>query len=223
MTNLRSENFVENAKHCSRCSLFNTIFYNRYWDSLFFIFSCISKRESESYLDIWFTECCNFSLYAYYTCSLFHYSCLYFYIMCKYIRIKNKNITRGLIHIKKENKYYRIRQILSSYDSLYKEINEYNASYWSKFLLNIWLVFGSSIVILIFILIFANINIIMKLLLMYFTFIFVIIFNLILSNACSVNSESKKAYIIFNSIILEISRTKTNKRNFALVLKNKVK
>ena len=80
--------------------------------------------------------------------NLVTYQFLYFFILCKYFKIKIKNLNEQVVAMKSQ--FYSsndLRNIVRSYEALYREINEYNTSYWSKFLIVFWLGFGASAVI----------------------------------------------------------------------------
>ena len=217
---------LEIRKFCRHCKTLFKMFAIQHnigqptFGSLFVILLYITKEGWKVALLYGLPNAAIMFLNCYYSCSLLFYSFLYFYIICKYLRIKIRNNNKELIRIKKTKQYQAIREILRLNDTLYREIEEYNDTYWSKFLLNIWSFFGSALVICLFIIIFGNINQpLVKISIVYFTIISFIVFNLILSNACSVNIEAFKTYNIFNSIVVEISRSETKRTNLSLKYK----
>ena len=146
------------------------------------------------------------SLWVYYHFNLLSTQILLFYILCKYFLIKLKEMNRLLKEEKRMNTN-RIRNILRSFDALYREINEYNTTFWSKFLLIIWLLFGIIIIFTIFMIIFTPIRMEIKIAIFYFTFFYSFMFIFILSIASSVNSEANKSYKIFNSFYIKFCNT----------------
>ena len=156
------------------------------------------------------------SLWTYYFFNLWSTQILLFYILCKYILIKLKEMNRMLKEKKRMNTN-RIRNTLHSFNALYREINEYNTTFWSKFLLIIWLLFGIIIIIMTFISIFTPIAMKIRILIFYFTFLYSFMYIFILSIASSVNSEANKSYKLFNSFNIKFrNTTKLNIRHLAI-------
>ena len=131
------------------------------------------------------------SLWCYYIFNLLSTQILIFYILCKYFLIKLKEMNRLLKKEKRMNTN-RIRNILRSFDALYREIYEYNTTFLSKFLLIIWLLFGIIIIFMIFIVIFTPISMEIKIPVFYFTLFYSFSYIFILSITSSVNSEGKQ-------------------------------
>ena len=146
------------------------------------------------------------SLWSYYVFNLLSFQIFLFFILCKYFLIKLKEKNRLLREEKRMNPN-TIRYILRAFDVLYREINEYNSTYWSKFLLNIWSLLGIFIVCLLYLCVFGSIPILIRLSAGYFLILYVILYLFILSIASSVNSEANKSYKIFNSFIIKFHNT----------------
>jgi hypothetical protein len=130
---------------------------------------------------------------------------IYFYIMCSYIKIKIKELNKKLKNIiRKGNKTNGrlIEKFIHSLNSIHNEINEYNISFWSKYLLSIWLIFGSSTILCLYCALFIKMNLIYKLILLYLSFLFITLFVFIANMASSVNSEANKSYKLLNEIII---------------------
>ena len=156
------------------------------------------------------------SLWCYYSFNLLSLQNLFFYILCKFFLIKLKEMNRLLKEEKRMNTN-AIRYILRSFDALYREINEYNSTFWSKFLLIIWLFFGTIITFLIFIIIFNPLAIIIRISLSYFLCLYIIMYIFILSIASSVNLEAKISYNLFNSFYIKFRKTsKLDKRRLTI-------
>ena len=73
---------------------------------------------------------------------------LFFIIICQYFLFKLSKLNSKMKTIK-QTKTLRIRNILHSYNAIYREIDEYNTTYWSQFLFSVWLFFGVFLVIVI--------------------------------------------------------------------------
>ena len=117
-----------------------------------------------------------------------------------------------LIFKRKSIPLIRLSDISQIYNSLYLEINEYNTTYWSKFLFNIWFTFGLIIILGLYVLIFQKSLMVIKMLYIYIVLIFIITFLFILTTAASVNSLSNKSYKLLNSLIANIHKSQ-RKRN----------
>ena len=115
--------------------------------------------------------------------------------------------TNGLLTEEKRMNTNRIRNILRSFDALYCEINEYNSTFWSKFLFIIWTMFGIIIIFLIYIIIFSLIPIEIKVALSYFASLYLFMYLFILSIASSVNLEANKSYKLLNSFYIKFRNT----------------
>ena len=157
-----------------------------------------------------------YSLWCYYIFSLLSTQILIFYILCKYFLIKLKEMNRMFKEEKRMNTN-RIRNILRSFDALYREINEYNTTFWSKFLIIIWLLFGIIIVFSVFIIIFTPIVIGIRIAIIYFTFLYLFMYIFILLITSSVNLEANKSYKFLNSFYIKFRETsKLEKRRLTI-------
>ena len=90
----------------------------------------------------------------YHTFNIMLWKMIYFYLMCYYIKIKSNLINDRIINLMQKINSIKIKNIMKALNRLYVEINEYNTTYWSKFLLSVWIIFGSVIVVLIYIILF---------------------------------------------------------------------
>ena len=144
----------------------------------------------------------NFGLCIYYIWTILGFQCLYFYILCKYLKLKLKNLNETLSQMSSGIKFTKIRQTLHTFDALYREINEYNITYWSKFLFVFLLVIGMAIVLYLHIILFKQMLPIMLFVLIHVISVFIGIFILILSQAASVNQAASSSYKLLNSLSL---------------------
>ena len=140
------------------------------------------------------------TLLAYYTFSIINIKIFLFFILCKYfvLKIRAKNQILKTLKIITPRK---ITRILNSYDALYREIDEYNSTYWSQFLFTIWLFFGVTVVNAIFLALFAPIAFTIKILCIYFGTLMAIFYLTIMTTASSLNCEAFKSYIVFHYFI----------------------
>ena len=147
------------------------------------------------------------TIWTYTSMNITSFQFLYFYILCIYLKIKLKNINETSNQIKGNKRFSNIQNILHSYDVVYREIDEYNTTYWSKFIFIVWSIFGAIIAQLLFISIFTEINMLLRLLLCYAACLILILFNFIFLISCSLNTEANESYKIFNSLIPVYSRS----------------
>ena len=149
------------------------------------------------------------------------YQFMMFYIICLYLKIKINALNESLLEMKKRKRFIRIRETLQSFDWLYSEINEYNNTFWSKFLAVIWLFFGLIITLIIYIILFIPIALVIKSILIDCCIIVVLIFLFIIFTTSSVTYSANKSYKILNSLF--ISYSKLNKHILYFRLFNKFK
>ena len=140
--------------------------------------------------------------WAYFVQTLLSIQILLFCIICKYFIIKLKELNEIMRKMKIINSN-KIKNILNSFDFIYREIDEYNTTYWSKFLCNIWFFFGVFIVVLIFLTFFSNAPSLYKILIFYYVIFFTSLYLFIMSITSSLNSEANKSYKIFNTFYVK--------------------
>ena len=95
-------------------------------------------------------------LYGYYLSNvlIIQFGCFFF--VCKYLKLKLNGLDTELKYIQINRRCAKIPRILHSYDSLYREIGEYNTTYWSKYLLIIWVLWGAACVLFIYLVVFGD-------------------------------------------------------------------
>ena len=132
---------------------------------------------------------------------------MYFYIICKFLKIRLKRINESVIRMNSGKQFIKLRSLLSTMNSLYIEINECNTSYWSKFLLNVWLTFGTSIVCLLHTTIFIKMQPTLIFTFLYCVLAFWSMFFFIIFTASSVHLEANNSNKYLNSLfVLNIFR-----------------
>ena len=72
---------------------------------------------------------------------------VYLYLICYYLKSKIRAIDRQVIQSIQLSRYQNLRQIIQNYYQIYSEINEYNTTFWSKYLFVFWLSYGSIVVL----------------------------------------------------------------------------
>ena len=153
------------------------------------------------------------SIWTFHVLNLLSIQLLLFCIICKYFIIKLKELKEQMKKWKVINSNL-IKNILYSYDRLYREINEYNTTYWSKFLSNIWFFFGVLIVFFIFLTFLSNAPFIYKLITFYYSIFFTLLYLFIMTITSSLNSEANKSYKIFNTFYVKYCKLNPRRKLF---------
>ena len=130
---------------------------------------------------------------------------VYFYLICKYLKIKINNLNKIVIESEKSNNYLGILRTLRKYDSIHREIDEYNTTYWSKFLFFIWLYLGSMLTVLLYAVIFRNLVFTVKFIFCYGLFVAFSMIHFIFIIAAALNSSVHRPYKLLNSIVAKPS------------------
>ena len=151
------------------------------------------------------------------------YQFLYFFVICQYVVIKLNNLNEC---VSQSRNRFNLKNILHSYDTLYREINNYNTTYWSKFLFIIWLYYGLAINQILYMTIFSDITI-PKIIFGIILIELVVILWFIIFTASLVNTSAKKSYKLFNShFVRNESNSSINKLKLSTFIcrlsKNKV-
>ena len=146
-----------------------------------------------------------FVIWARYSWNIFGYQFMSFYIICLYLKLKINVLNENILLMIEKKRFIRIRETLQSFDSLYSEINEYNTTFWSKFLFVFWLNFGSIVTILIYIVFCIDLPFIILLTFIYTMITFALLFLFIIFTASSVNYCANKSYNTLNSLYLSYS------------------
>jgi len=141
-----------------------------------------------------------FMVIAYHMYNIYFFQSFYFYILCYYVRIKTKAIKSKLMNIFKQNNY-TVQNTIASYNRIYAELIDYNDSFWSKFLLYLWLIMGSIISNFIYIVLFVPMDIYYKLIWVYVSIIWSTLFMFIIFTASAINYEINNSYKIINSFM----------------------
>lgn len=116
---------------------------------------------------------------------------VYLFIICLYFRLKLKNLNQS---IARKTTSKGLQTILQTLDALYREIDEHNRTYWSHFILNIWLSFGVPTMIWINAFVLLPVSILFKFVLFYCCLNSSLLFWSGLSAAASVNYEGAKSH-----------------------------
>ena len=131
---------------------------------------------------------------------------LVFYIICSYLKLKINALNKSLSEMRERKDFSKIGQMFQTFDSLNSEINEYNDTFWSKFLGVFWQTFGVYLVIVLYCCLFAPISIYIKIICVYILAIWGTLFLFIIFTASSVTYSVNKSYLILNALFVCYSR-----------------
>lgn len=145
----------------------------------------------------------------------------YFYLICCYLDIKitekNATILRLIQKPRGTN-----QTLFKSLYAIYDEIFDYNDSFWSKYLLTLWLTLGAINVILLFSSIYSDMILFFRIIFVYVLVMLTIFFSVILLGAAKINTQSITSYKLLNS--LHVSICKSNELSYTyLKIPRKIK
>ena len=164
-----------------------------------------------------------FALYAVHFWNVVLYQIIYFYFICKYLKLKINELHEKIEIVgRKRCLFGRIPEILQRFDSIYCEINEYNQTFWSKFLLIFWLTFGSATVLMIYVTAFHSMALPIKLIFFYVLVILIIIFLFVILTTSSLNAKANSSYKSLNRLIISFSVLHRRQTYFRINTKIKV-
>ena len=159
-----------------------------------------------------------YSICSYYDFNNYQYHSVYFYILCRYLKLKINYFNQTLIKTRRKNKFFKIQEMCKSYNALCREVGEYNATYWSKFILVIWLSMSTTTALLLTSLIFST-NIFSFITQFYILCVMCSVFLFVIFTAASVNSCANKSYKYINSLYICFIRKKKPPKNISPILK----
>jgi hypothetical protein len=160
---------------------------------------------------------CGLGLAAYYLWNTLGYQCIYFYLVCKYVNLKLDSLNECIINMKRTKRYSRIRNILQSFDDIYREVNEYNCTYFSKFLFMIWAILGTAIIIFLYVEIFVPLDVVLRSIIVFPLAFYWSIFLFTLVTAASVIYHVNKSYKLLNSLVSNYVFYQKHKRSYKTV------
>ena len=102
----------------------------------------------------------------------------------------------------RSERFANIGTLLRQYHWICDEINEYNVTYWSKFLFVFWLTNGINLILFLFITVFSSMELFLRIIIVIVAIEFTLSFLLLIFNASSVNLAANNSYKTFNSLIL---------------------
>lgn len=163
----------------------------------------------------------HFILSCYY-CGINFYQFAYFYIICSYLKIKITNINNDIKYQIAHRDSSMIIKKIRALNDIYIEIDDYNRTYFSKFLLSFWVSLGSVFVLLLFEAIFPIVDLVYKVIFTYISGLFAFCIALVIFTPSSLNTEANKSYAILNSFLSRNYQTDYFKKIASISTKFKV-
>ena len=139
------------------------------------------------------------SYVCHYMYSIIDWQFVYYYIITYYLKFFNKilrNLINSSIFVNNKN----ILAIIENFHQIYKEINEYNNNYWSKFLCIIWLNISVIIACICSLALFLDNILIFKIAIIPLILYFISILIFIIRISAAIYIESNNSYQLFNSL-----------------------
>ena len=163
-----------------------------------------------------------YELFIHYGYNFLFYQMSYLYIMCSYLKMKIGSVDE---EVKQSIKQRRrpILVIIKKFSDIIQEINEYNTTYWSKYLFVFCMTFGTVDVGLLSIVIYGSNDTMMTIVWSFITSYLSAIFLLVILIAASVNSAINRVYCKCISLFILFSNESKGKQNFRFKLRTMIK
>ena len=167
-------------------------------------------------------HCIHYIFWGYYAWNNASFQFIQFYIICKYLKQRVRHLDQILCETKRKRHFRKIAKTLESIDSLYNEINEYNTTFWSKFLFAFWLTFGALIVWLVFSVVFLPFPLMVRIMFIYATVVMSALYLFTILNAAPVSHSVNKFYNSLNSMFISFSKQNKHALSYRVPIKYKV-
>ena len=118
-----------------------------------------------------------------------------------------------------KKRFADIGRLLRRYHWICDEINEYNVTYWSKFLFVFWLTSGINLILFLFITIFSSMELLLRIIIVIVAIEFTFAFLLLIFIASSVSLSVYNSYKTYNSLIVCFTINSKNLQKFRLRFK----
>ena len=164
----------------------------------------------------------SWSLFMHVCLNFLTYQILYIYILCNYFKLKVKNTNKTIVDLKNscskklhlKSEFYSfngLQNILHKYESICHEIDEYNTTYWSKFLMALWLCLGACIIFCLFMVIHRPMYLPLFMLTLYALILYTFTFLTVIMTVSSLNTQTNKSYKLLNFLYANVSKIKYRK------------
>ena len=152
----------------------------------------------------------------YYSMEINMFQVLYFYLMCVFIKVKVKSIHSRAEQLIKTRNYSNIGSVLKQLNAVFAEVNDYNKTFWSKFLVGFWVTIGSMAMLFLYCVLFTKMPFVHRMIMMYNVFILVPLFLFVIFTAASVNFEANNSYKVLTRLNLAYIKERNINRKFKL-------
>ena len=126
-------------------------------------------------------------LFVHYCYNFLFYQMSYLYIMCSYLKMKIGSVDEEMKQ-SVEQRRRSLMLIIRRFSVIIVEINEYNTTYWSKYLFFFWLTFGTVDISLLLTVVLSHMNRAMRITYSFVFFYSIAVFLIVILTTASVNS-----------------------------------
>ena len=144
----------------------------------------------------------------YYSSETNLFQVLYFYLICHYLKLRIKAIHKTIEEMIKNKNVLNFGSVLKSLNEVTVEIDEYNQTFWSKFMFGFWMTVGAQIVLFLFGAIFLEMSVLHRIIMVYILVILGPLFLFVIFTASSVNFEANKSHKLLIRLFIAISDCK---------------
>ena len=167
-------------------------------------------------------NCILLELFCHYFYNFLFYHMSYLYIMCSYLKMKIESVDEEIKQSIKQRRRSLLFVIKRLYD-IFEEINEYNTTYWSKFLFAFWLSIGTIAVGALSIVVKGSMETTMTIIWSFFAFCLTSIFLSVILITASINSAINQLYCKYNSLFIDYSNESKAKQNSRVNIRTMIK
>ena len=161
-------------------------------------------------------------LFVHYCYNFLFYQMSYLYIMCSYLKMKIGSVDEEMKQSIKQRRR-SLLGILKKFSDIIQEINEYNTTYWSKYLFAFLVTFGSVDIGCLLLLIYVPMATPMTIIWSFIIFYIIFVFLVVILTSSSVNSSINRLYCKCNSLFIHYSNESKIKQNFRFKLRIMIK
>ena len=167
-------------------------------------------------------NCIWMQLFGHYFYNFLLFQMSYLYIMCSYLKMKIGSVDEEMKQSIKQRRRSPIVIIKRLYD-IFEEINEYNTTYWSKYLFVFWLSFGSIVVGYLSVVVKTSMDPTMTIIWSFFALFLIVVFLVVILTIASVNSAINRLYCKCNSLFIHYSNECKGKQNLRFFSRTMIK
>ena len=163
-----------------------------------------------------------FDLFCHYCYNFLFYHMTYLYLMCSYLKMKIGSVDEEMKQSLKKRRR-PILPIIKKFSDIIREINEYNTTYWSKYLFVFCMTFGTVDVGLLSVVIYGSNDTMMTIVWSIITSYLSAVFLVVILIAASVNSAINRMYVKCISLFILFSNEYKGKQNLRFKIRTMIK